>query len=190
MGFAPKLPTLNRNWMMFAGAIALGLVATFLSHKMLKEHMDQLDAQERAAHKMVAVVVAKQDLPRGTQIQPTLFALRKMPADYVHASSIKPDQFGDFVGQRLGATLKQGEALLQVHMESNTAVFSSTLENGNRALTTEVDEVNSISGLLRPTDHIDLMATARATGSATATETTFTLLSNVNVLTTGKVTRK
>ena len=190
MKFALKGPQLNRNWMMLGGAIVLGIVATWLSQKVLHNHLAQIDAEERARHQMVSVVVAKKDLPRGTQIAPALFALRNVPADYVHASSVKPDHFGEYTGQRLGAALKQGEALLQVHMESNTAVFSSILENGNRALTTEVDEVNSISGLLRPTDHIDLMATAHGTGTSNQTETTFALLSNVEVLATGQVTRK
>jgi pilus assembly protein CpaB len=43
--------------------------------------------------------------------------------------------------------------------------------------------------MLRPTDHIDLMATAHGTG-ASATDVTFALLSNVEVLATGQVTRK
>jgi pilus assembly protein CpaB len=190
MKFALKRPQLNRNWLMLGGAIVLGIIATVLSQRVLKDHMAQIDERERRLHKPVSVVVAKQDLPRGTQIQPAMFALRNVPADYVHASSVKPDQFGQYVGQRLGSALKQGEALLQVHMESNTAVFSSILENGNRALTTEVDEVNSISGLLRPTDHIDLMATAHGSGNSSQAETTFALLSNVEVLATGQVTRK
>jgi pilus assembly protein CpaB len=190
MKFALRLPKLNRSWLMLAGAIVLGLVATGLSHKLLKDYMVNIDAKEAAAHKMITVVVAKQDLPRGTQIQQGLFALRKVPADYLHASSVKPDSFNDYAGQRLGAPLRRGEPLLQVYLESTTAVFSSTLESGNRALTTEVDEVNSISGLLRPTDHIDLMATAHGSGSSSQTETTFPLLSNVEVLATGQVTRK
>jgi len=50
--------------------------------------------------------------------------------------------------------------------------------------------VNSISGMLRPTDHIDLMATAHGSGSNSNSDTTFTLLSNVEVLATGQVTHK
>jgi pilus assembly protein CpaB len=180
---------LNRNWMMLGGAVALGIVAVFLSNKMLHDHINEIDRQARAANKSISVVVPKQDLPRGAQIQPSMFATRPIPAKFVHASYIDPQHFGQFVGQRLGAPLKKGEALLQIHLESNTAVFSSTLQNGNRALTTEVDEVNSISGLLRPNDHIDLMATAHGTKGNSA-ETTFPLLSNVEVLATGQLTRK
>lgn len=189
MKLAFKAPALNRNWLMLGGAIALGIVATFLSNKLLKDHMASLDAQVRGAHKMMSVVVAKRDLPKGTPIQPGEFALRSIPAEYIQSSSINPDQFGEFVGQRLGAPIRHGEALLSVHMESTTAVFSSTLENGNRALTTEVDEVNSISGLLRPSDRIDLMATAHGSAKG-AQDTTFSLLTNVEVLATGQVTRK
>jgi pilus assembly protein CpaB len=184
-----KLPKMNRGWLMLLGAIALGLVASGLSHKLLKDHMAQLDAAARGHHKMVTVVIAKADLPRGTRIDRKLFKPTKMPLEYVHASAVDPKHFLQLVGQRLGAPLKRGEVLLQVHLESTRMVFSSTLENGNRALTTEVDEVNSISGMLRPTDHIDLMATAHGTGPK-STDVTFALLSNVEVLATGQVTRK
>jgi len=189
MKLALKLPQMNRSWLMLLGAIVLGIAATGLSHKALKDHMAAIDAAARGAHKMVAVVVAKQDLPRGAHIDPKAFAKREIPAEYVHASAIDPAHFGEYIGQRLGASLKRGEALLDVHLESTSTVFSSTLENGNRALTTEVDEVNSISGMLRPTDHIDLMATAHGTGTH-STDLTFALLSNVEVLATGQVTRK
>jgi len=185
----PKLPQFNRHWLMLGGAVLLGLAALTLSHKVLRDHMAQLDAEERAAHKMVKVVVANRDIARGDPITANRFSIREVPAEYVHAAAIRPDHFGKVVGLRLGAPLKRGEPLLDVHLESTSMVFSSTLENGNRALTTEVDEVNSISGMLRPGDHIDLMATAHGSDSKT-TEITFPLLSNVEVLATGQVTRK
>lgn len=187
---ALKLPQFNRNWLMLAGALALGGVAWVLAHKMLQDHMAQIDAQARAAHHMVRVVVAGRDLSRGEPIGTDRFQMREIPAEYVHAAAIRPERFNDFVGQRLGAPLKAGEPLLDLHLESAVAVFSSTLPKGNRALTTEVDEVNSISGMLRPSDHIDLIVTAHPSGSSGTAETTFPLLSNVEVLATGQVTRK
>src|SRR5579872_1659962 len=121
MKFAPKLPSLNNNWLLFAGAIALGLVATFLFQKQLRDHKSQIDAELRGAHQMVDVVVAKRDLPKGAVISPAVFARDLIPAEYVHASAIDPKHFGQYAGQRLGAPLKRGEALLQVHLESLTA---------------------------------------------------------------------
>jgi pilus assembly protein CpaB len=161
-----------------------------LSQKVLHDRMERIDAQDRLAHTWVKVVVASRDVARGEPIQPDGFALREIPAEFVHASAMRPEQFDQFVGQRLGAPLKKGEPLLEVHLESTSIVFSSTLTKGNRALTTEVDEVNSISGMLRPLDHIDLMVTARPSGGVTTAETTFPLMSNVEVLATGQITRK
>ncbi|HKT73552.1 MAG TPA: Flp pilus assembly protein CpaB [Steroidobacteraceae bacterium] len=182
-----KLPQLNRNWLTLVGAVFLGLVAMGLAVKLQRDHMAKLDAEARAGHKLVAVVVAKQDLPKGFRIVPGAFAVREIPSEYVHSSAITPKILQQYLGQKLGAPIKGGEALLRVHLESITAVFSSTLPSGNRALTTEVDEVNSISGLLRPQDHIDLMATAPDQKSG---EITFPLLTNVEVLATGQTTRK
>jgi len=189
MKLALKLPHVNRNWLMLAGAVLMGVLALFLSHKLLQGRIQQIEAKERAAHKMVKVVVAKRDLERGAPIDVGRFAIDEIPSEYVHATAVRPERFRQFVGLRLGAPLKAGEALLEVHLETPSAVFSSTLENGNRALTTEVDEVNSISGMLRPSDHIDLMATAHGSGANT-TDVTFPLLTNVEVLATGQVTRK
>ena len=189
MDLIAKLPSINRNWVMLGGAIVLGLAAMGLSHKLIGDRMAQIDAAARAQHTMVRVVVANRDLERGQPITADAFAVREIPAEYLHAGATSPEKFGDYLGQRLGSPLKRGEPLLDVFLESTAAVFSSTLANGNRALTTEVDEVNSISGMLRPADHIDLMVTAHGSG-ANAAEVTFPLMSNVEVLATGQVTRK
>lgn len=188
MKFALKLPQLNRNWLMLGGALVLGVVAIGLSNKVLSDKMAALDEEARNSQQLVQVVVPKQSLPRGAPIDPSVFALRAVPAKYVH-SAVDPERFMQLAGQKLAAPLEKGETLLNVHVEPPIQAFSATLANGNRALTTEVDEVNSISGMLRPTDRIDLMATARGTGPGSR-EVTFPLLSNVEVLATGQVTRQ
>jgi pilus assembly protein CpaB len=189
MKLALKLPSFNRSWIMLGGALLLGGAALFLSNKLIHAHIVELDAKAQAAHKMVKVVVASRDVARNEAVAADRFSIREVPVEFVHAAAIRPGRFGQYIGQRLVAPLKRGEVLLDVHLESASAGFSSTLENGNRALTTEVDEVNSISGMLRPSDHIDLMVTDRGSGQ-NAKETTFTLLSNVEVIATGQSTRK
>ncbi len=189
MKLALKLPPINRNWLKLGVALLLFAVVFLVANKFLNGYKDQIDAQTRSAHRMVRVVVADRNLAKGEPISADRFSIRDVPAEYVHAAAVRPGDFGQFVGRRLAAPLNWGEPLLSVHMELGPAAFSSTLQNGNRALTTEVDEVNSISGMLRPTDHIDLMVTARGSDSKAA-ETTFALLSNVEVLATGQVTHK
>jgi pilus assembly protein CpaB len=183
-----RLP-LSRNWLTLVGALAMGGAAVILSVKMLQDHKAKIEAQLRGEHKMIKVVVAKRDLVRGSPIVTDNFSLRDMPAEYVHASALRPNQFSQYAGQRLAVALKRGEPLLDAHLESVNAVFSATLPKGMVALTTEVDEVNSISGMLRPSDHIDLIATAHGTKGGSA-DVTFPLMSNVEVMATGQVTRK
>jgi pilus assembly protein CpaB len=185
---ALKLPNVNRNFLMLGGAIALGIVATILSYKLLQDRMAQLEADANNNRKLVPVVVAKMPIPAGTTVQKNLFAVRQIPAEFVNGSSIPLAQFDSLVGQKMAAPLQGGEPLLTVHLAPANVAFSTTLANGNRALTTEVDEINSISGMLRPTDRIDLMATARGSGTSSA-EVTFALLTNVEVLATGQATR-
>jgi pilus assembly protein CpaB len=189
MNLALKAPQVNRNIVTLAVAIVAGLATCGLVVKYLHDQRTQIEAETVGKHRMLAVMVAKENLPRGTVVQPGEFEPRPMPLEYIHASAIDQKHLGRFVGQKLAAPLRKGEALLIVHLESTAQVFSNTLKNGNRALTTEVDEVNSISGLLRPTDHIDLMVTARGIGKKTG-DVTFPLLTNVEVLATGQVTRK
>jgi len=188
-----KLPfqfqSLNRNFVTFGLAIGAGLIALLLTLKYLKDQREQIEAAAAGQHKLVKLVVAKQDLPRGAVVQAGDFATRDFPAEYIPSSAIDPKKFSRAVGQKLVAPLRHGDPLLIVDLESTAQVFSSSLQNGNRALTTEVDEVNSISGLLRPTDHIDLMVTAHGTGK-NSTDVTFPLLTNVEVLATGQVTHK
>lgn len=180
---------LSRNWLTLAGALAMGGVAIFLSNKLLHDYKAKIDAQLRAEHTMVKIVVARRDLERGSPIVKENFAAREMPQEFVHASALRPAQFDQYSGQRLAVGLKRGEALLEAHLESASTVFSATLPKGDVALTTEVDEVNSISGMLRPSDHIDLIVTAHPSKGNSA-DLTFPLLSNVEVLATGQVTRK
>jgi len=190
MKLALKLPQLNRNFLLVVGGLALVGVAWAGFQNLLHAQMAKIDAEARGAHQMVKVVVAGRDLARGEPIGTERFQIREIPAEYLHAAAIRPERFNEFVGQRLGAPLKAGEPLLDLHLESSVAVFSATLPKGNRALTTEVDEVNSISGMLRPSDHIDLIVTARPSNGNGGPEVTFPLMSNVEVLATGQVTRK
>ena len=81
-----------------------------------------------------------------------------------------------------------------MHSEGNgNQVFSATLKKGWRALTFEVDAVNSISGMLRPGDRIDLIYTARGISGGPAgsdVDVTAPLMSNVTVLATDQSVTK
>ncbi|ANA33594.1 Flp pilus assembly protein CpaB [Ralstonia mannitolilytica] len=180
----------NRNWVMLGIAVVLGLSATFLSNKLLRDRVASIEEEARRGRKMVSVVVAKKDLQRGDILNASVLAVREIPADYVHSTAILPNQFSQIENQRLVSPLKRGETLLEAHTEGHGAqIFSGMLKVGARALTFPVDEINSISGMLRPGDKIDLIVTLRDANPGAASggkDMTFPLLSNVTVLATGQ----
>ncbi len=149
----PTLPLLM-------GAIGFGLAAALLSvlylkakEKALRESL--LGGEEQAV--MVTVVVANEDLPRGSLVADGLFAPRDVPAEYVHADVVYPAEYELYRGRSLNADLAYGKPLLKSFMEDEFPVdFSDTVPLGKRAITVTVDEINSVAGFMRPGNFIDI----------------------------------
>jgi len=184
------LPRINKNWILLGLAVVLGLGAMALSNKLLQRRMADLEAEAKRGQETVRVVVANRDMERGDAITSDDLAVRQVPKEWVHSTAVMPGEVGGIERQRLASPVKRGETLLKGHLDGlGATVFSATLKKGQRALTVEVDTVNSINGMLRPGDRIDLIYTGKAKGSDE--EMTLPLLSNVNVLATGQtVTRQ
>jgi pilus assembly protein CpaB len=184
---ALQRPKINTNWLLLGVAIALGIGAVVLSNHLIQRRMAQLEEEAHSGRQTVSVVVAKRDMARGEPITSEAMAVRDVPLEFAHADAVRPDQFTALERQRLAVPMKRGDVLLPVHSEGNGGqVFSATLKKGYRALTFEVDMVNSISGMLRPGDRIDLIYSARpsSTTGGGDEDVTAPLLSNVAVLAT------
>ncbi|HJV70295.1 Flp pilus assembly protein CpaB [Ideonella sp.] len=182
-------PKINTNWLLLGAAVLLGAGAVYLSNSLIQRRMSELEAAASKGHELVDVVVAKRDLERGETLSSDVVAVRRVPKEFVHTSAVRPQEFDAFERQRLALPLRRGEPLLPAYAEGHGAgVFSATLKKGLRALTFEVDAVNSISGMLRPGDRIDLIYSTR--GAQNGEEMTMPLLSNVTVLATDQTVTK
>lgn len=175
---------INSNWLLLGAALLLGGGAAYLGNNVIRQHMQRLDEEAKAMREPVKVVVAKVDLKPGDPISSESFAVRLAPREFVNADAVTPQTFGALEHQRLATAMRRGDILLPVHADGQGAsIFSATLTAGRRALTFEVDTVNSISGMLRPGDRIDLLLSGKVAGSPEE-NLTRTLLSNVLVLAT------
>jgi pilus assembly protein CpaB len=158
---ALRIPRLriNRTWAMLFLAIGLGLLATWLTLQYLKMREGRIAADLAARSKGgpgVRVVVPTRDLQRGMVVSQSVVAGREIASDLVYQETITTDMWDRFDGAKLIRNVQRGRPLLLSDLQENVKDFSKFLENGQRAITVETDEVNSIAQLVRPGNLMDL----------------------------------
>ncbi|QCB47243.1 Flp pilus assembly protein CpaB [Hydrogenophaga sp. PAMC20947] len=186
----------SKNWLFLALAIGLGIVAFYLSNKVISNRMQQIEAELKASRETVRVVVASRALSPGDILSNETASVREFPREFLHDSALAPEDFSKIEGEALLVGVRAGEPILPVYtVTRGGAFFSGSIKEGRRALTIEVDELSSIAGLVRPGDRIDLIMSAKprdqggAMGGAPQESFTFPLFSSVEVLATGKAQR-
>lgn len=163
----------TKTGLIFILSIGFGIAAAGLSVLYLKSREAAIVASLAGEEdKMVGVVVAKQDLPKGQKINVGDFAVREVPVTYVHPNAISGSEFGNYVGRFLVEDISRGKPLLTSFINDTFPVdFSDLVKQGRRAITIQIDEPQSIAGMLRPGNHIDLYVNiaTRVVGYNTAT---------------------
>ena len=178
------LQRVPRNLIILAVAAVFGLGAAWLAARYLEERATEIE--RRQLGQMGRAVVAKTDLAVGTPLTHDLVAVREVPVEWLHSSAITPEQFERAAGALLAQPARGGEPLVWSQLEERRAAsLSAQLAPGRRATTIPVDETSSLSGLLRPGDRIDLLATVQRDSQ----HLTLPLLQGVRVLATGNRTR-
>ena len=146
--------------LVLASSIAFGLIAVYLSITYLNNKENDLRLSIKGPKlEKIEVVVAKEDLPRGTKIGFHNMVTRPIPYEYVHPSAITLNTFEQYDGKILTVDLASGKPLLSSFVDKLFPKdFSDIIPLKRRALTIQVDEINSIAGLIRPGNYIDLFA--------------------------------
>lgn len=185
---ALRLPRLriNKTWLMLIVAIGLALLATMMTTRYLKSREASIAAEMRASAQQggakVAVVVPTRDLPAGTPLGENLVASREIAADLVYPNAIFVDDFDSYKGQNLIRPVLQGRPLLKTDLHVLHADFAGTLAEGTRAITIDVDELNSVAHMVQPGNRVDLMLSMKSDDG----QTVFPFMDNMKVLATGQ----
>ncbi|HUB09186.1 MAG TPA: Flp pilus assembly protein CpaB [Myxococcales bacterium] len=165
-------------------AIILGVGAALLGY------LDRRNA-ERNARKgwdLVPIVVAAQDVDEGTVLTTDMIAQQPMPSRFVTPSVIKPENYSYVVGQKVLVNLHKHDPLLWTQFESSKGLerLSKAIQKNFRAVTISASDNDGVGGWIRPNDHVDILATFKDPQSSETD--TMTLLENVLVLATGRIT--
>jgi pilus assembly protein CpaB len=171
-------------------AIVLSLLTTWLTLQYLKFKEQSIEAEftarsQQSKGNTVAVVVPIRSLPPGAVLSENVVAARNVPADFIYADTITVDEFDALKGQALIRPVEKGKPLRKEDVRELFADFSGTLKPGKRAMTVNVDEINSVSHMVEPGNLVDLMLVLPSSGEGSS-QTVVPFLDQVRVLATGQ----
>jgi pilus assembly protein CpaB len=165
-------------------AAVLGLLAFIVSWSAIKKR----ETEVRKGWNLVPVVVAAVDISDGTVVTMDMISQRSIPEGFVTASVVKPDSANYIINQKVLVPLQAGDPLLWSQFETTKGAerLSSKVQKKARAITLSARGESSVGGWVRPNDHVDIIGTFKDPG--TAEQVAVTLMQNVIVLATGKIT--
>jgi len=162
-------------------AIALGVAAAIGVRSYLKSKEARFEQQV----KPVYVAVARRTVAAGEELREDAVRFEQVPASMLSSDLITRNEIGRYLGRRLTRELGKDTQLRVSHFISRTVrVASQRLVEGRRAITVAVDATSGVAGLVRPGDHVDILATTvgGGRGAGRSAPQTWKVLSDVTVL--------
>jgi pilus assembly protein CpaB len=165
-------------------SLSMAVLAGVVSYSAIKKG----EADVRRGWNLVPVVVAAADIPEGTPLSFDLVSQRAIPEQFVTSSVVKPDSASYIINQKVLVPVQAGDPLLWSQFESTRASerLSTKVQKKTRALSVEAQRIAAVGGWIRPNDHVDVIGTFRDPQSNE--QVAVTLMQNVIVLATGKIT--
>lgn len=181
-------------------ALVAGLAAAFLTRLFIASKEAELHQQEnefREKFGEIQVICLTQDAPAGTVITKSILTEKVVPKVGFAEKAISLSRAYDAVGSRTVVSHRKGEVLFWSDIEGgdpSTKGLSADIKNQMRAMSINVSGAASVSGMVRPNDHVDVMGTFDFPSDEgklrRGDPVTCTILQNVLVLATGHDTAK
>jgi pilus assembly protein CpaB len=163
-------------------ALIMALVTTFFFAKYLRD----LDKKYKMNDNRISVVVPKQDIKKNQKVTKDMLEIKDLPTDSVHPEAVK--KIEEIEGSYALTDIKQGEILFLSRFTNQfkeTELVTRKIRAGLRAVSIEVNFVESVSNLIEPEDYVDVVFSERPNGANSAVSTQI-MLENVRVLAVGK----
>jgi len=169
-------------------ALALGGLAAVLAARYLTDARSTIEAESEP----IEVLVANEDIPRGVRAEELLadglIALEKIPRRFVAAGAISSEKALE--GRVLADPLSAGEQVTDGRFElPSTAGLAYSIPSELVALSIPVDEVQGVSGLVKPGDHVALFVSFDDDQNARTQAITKMIIRDAKVLAVGAALR-
>jgi len=180
--------------------LIVGVILAIAVAFLVKIYLDQqrqiyLEEAGRTAAKkqenQIAVLVAKQDIPKGTVIKPEILETKIFPREYIAPQAVT--SLDRISGMIATTPISKGEqiTLTKLSFARQAGGLAEATPVGKRAITINVDSIASVGGMIRPGDYVDLIATIpvpvqTAEGKQVTQVASVPLFQNVLVLAVGQ----
>ena len=183
-------------------SIAIGLLAAVLTRTYLASkdaEIQRLKADFVEKHKTIDVLCFAREVPSGTILAKTDLGIKTVPASGLRGQALTEENVIEVIGRKILNGHKTGELLFWADIEGGNPVaggLAADIRKKMRAVSVNCTGAAAVSGMVKPNDHVDVIASfsfpkLAADGRTMIQElVTCTILQNVLVLATGKETAK
>lgn len=142
-----------KSAVLLAMALGCGLVAMLGVQQILSGEQKPVDT--------VPVLIAKQEIPPGVEIEPTFVAFEQRPRDTVPEGAVT--EASQYENRALKVRAYGGDTILQAKLgEKGVFGASASIPKGMRLFTIPVTMTSVHSGMIRPGDRVDVLMTFKA----------------------------
>ncbi len=182
-----------------AVSLLMGIIALLITTRYIKQKEAALNQELQKIYegaRKVQVVVAADTIPAGTVITRKDLGMRSVFEASVSSHSVTPDEANFVLGKKTVFPLKEGEVLSWSFIEGGAPAasgLSSLVTPGLRAVSLSIGGAQAVSGMVRPSDRIDVLGTfsfPSKTQPDVMENVTLTVLQDVTVLATGQTTSR
>jgi pilus assembly protein CpaB len=171
---------------MIAVAAVFGLLAVYVAQSWLNSQAEarlrSLQAQKAQPTATMTLVVASRQLRFGNELSPSVLREMPWPADALPQGGFRTIKDLLANGKRVVLTaIEANEPVLasKITGQGSRATLSAMLDDGNKAMTIRVNDVDGVAGFVLPGDRVDVML-SRTLDKGSATNDV--VLKNVKVL--------
>lgn len=191
---------MKRKVVLIASLVA-GLVAAILTRAYVfsceREARAQIDAINRRYGGPIDVLCFKRDIPGGTVLARGDLGSIRVPAYGMRGQAVTEEELSSVVGRKLLFGHSTKDVLFWSDIEGGESTakgLSTDIKRQMRAISINCMGAASVSGMVKPNDHVDVIGTFTFPGEDGRVRkgdiVTSTILQNVLVLATGQTTAK
>ena len=194
---------MKRKIVLIASILA-GVLALFATRLYIASREAEVQRQKQALlgrYGTMEAIVFAHDVPGGTALAKRDLGTMTVPAMGLRGQALTLENLGDILGRKTLLAHRQGDVLFWADVEGGDPRgkgLSTDIKRQMRAISISVNGAASVSGMVKPNDHVDVIGTfsfPRKDADGTSRRdrddvVTCTILQNVLVLATGKETAK